>query len=98
MDKKISATLARIHFGELMDEAQSGPVIVERDGIPKIVILSKRHYDELIRSHATPDWDDLVREAHYRVREDLAGKSLPHADEIIRQLREERDEQLDGLR
>jgi len=40
MDKTISATQARIHFGEVMQDAQNGPVIVERDGKPQVVILS----------------------------------------------------------
>jgi prevent-host-death family protein len=77
MDKTISATHARIHFGEVIQEAQNGPVIVERDGVPKIVILSKQKYEELIRADATPGWHEMVHEAHYRVREDLASKDQP---------------------
>jgi prevent-host-death family protein len=98
MDKIISATQARIHFGEVMQAAQTSPVIVEKDGVPKIVILSKQKYDELTRASAAHGWRELVRQAHARVREDLAGKSLPQAGDVIRQIREERDEQLNGLR
>jgi prevent-host-death family protein len=58
MLKTVSATQARIHFGELMQQAQNGPIVVERDGRPEVVILSKQVYDELAtaapqRNHST---------------------------------------------
>lgn len=98
MDKRISATQARIHFGEVMQAAQRDPVIVERDGVPQVVILSKQKYDELMQAAPTQSWRELVQETHRHVREDLAGRSLPPAEEILRQIRDERNEQVDDLR
>jgi prevent-host-death family protein len=95
MQKTFSATEARIHFGELLREAQNGPVIVERDGVPQVVILSKQQYDELVQGNG---WRDLLNLAHQKIQVELAGRSLPDAAEMIRLGREERDEQLNHLR
>ena len=40
MNRTISSTEARIRFGEVMRHAQDGPIIVERDGQPQVVIIS----------------------------------------------------------
>ncbi|MGN6757032.1 MAG: methyltransferase, partial [Thermomicrobiales bacterium] len=45
-------------------------------------------------AQSRPDWLAAVDELRARVREGLAGRTLPPAEEIIRQMREERDEQL----
>ncbi|MGN6812294.1 MAG: hypothetical protein ACTHMP_15610, partial [Thermomicrobiales bacterium] len=45
-------------------------------------------------AQSRPDWPAAVNELRARVREGLAGRTLPPAEEIIRQMREERDEQL----
>lgn len=94
MGRTISATQARIHFGEIMKQAKIGPVIVERDGKAEVVIISKKAYDELIATNPQPDWRTLLEEAQESVRTALAGRELPDPAEIIRQGREERDEQL----
>jgi len=47
---KISATEARIHFGEVIKRAYAGEhVIVERDSIPVVVILSFPNYERLLQ-------------------------------------------------
>lgn len=97
-NKVISATEARIHFGEVMRQAQAGPVVVERGGIPQVVVLSKKAYDDLVAAAPQKGWKDLLKEAHRRVRKDLGGRRLPPAEETIRAGREERSEQVDGLR
>ncbi len=45
----MSATEARVHFGELMRRVVEGqePVIVERGGKPKVVVLSVAEYERL---------------------------------------------------
>jgi len=48
MLKTISATKARINFGDVMKQAKIAPVIVERSGKAEVVILSKKAYDQLI--------------------------------------------------
>jgi prevent-host-death family protein len=94
MNRTISATEARIHFGEVMRKAKSGPVIVERDGKADVVVISKQEYDRLVENVPKQDWWSMVEELHAKLRVELAGRTLPDPAEIIRQGREERDEQL----
>ena len=94
MIKTISATKARIHFGEVMKQAKIAPVIVERDGKAEVVVLSKKVYDQLVAANQRKDWRKLLKEAHKSIREALNGRELPDPAEMIRQGREERDEQL----
>jgi len=98
MEKIFSATEARIHFGALMQDAQNGPVIVERDGKPQVVILSKPAYDALMSGTSPRAWRQLVLEARQQAQADLGKRSLPSPEEMIRQAREERDAQLNHLR
>ena len=95
MEHTISATQARIRFGELMQEAQKGPVTVERDGKPQVVVISKRAYDELISNVPGSGWRTLLLETHRRVQIELAERDLPTPEEIIQQERETRDERYD---
>jgi len=94
MNRTISATEARVHFGEVMRKAKSGPVIVERDGKADVVVISKAEYDRLVENVPKQDWWSMVEELHAKLRVELAGRTLPDPAEIIRQGREERDEQL----
>ena len=94
MERTISATQARIHFGEIMKQAQIGPVIVERDGKAQVVVISKKTYDELIAANTQPDWRTLLEEAHESIRAEIGGRQLPDPAEMLRLAREERDEQL----
>jgi len=87
----ISATEARIHFGEVMRRARQGPIIVERDGKPEVVVLSKESFDALLAGLAgSAGWKKLLEEAHQRVRADLAGRTLPEPESILSELRQER--------
>ena len=94
MQKTISATQARIHFGEIMKQARIAPVIVERDGKAEVVVVSKKTYDRLAAADTQNDLQDKLEELHNRIRIELAGRALPDPAELIRQGREERDEQL----
>ena len=60
----------------------------------EVVVLSKQAYDELIAGSTQPAWRTLLKEAHESICAALAGRELPDPAEIIRQGREERDEQL----
>ena len=95
MDKTISATEARIRFGELLQNAQIGPVVVERSGRPIAVVLSIGEYERLSSGQTRTDWRSLLAETHERVRVDLKGRSLPDPALVLRQIREERDENYD---
>jgi prevent-host-death family protein len=94
MQKTISATQARIHFGEIIRQARIAPVIVERGGKEEIVVLSKKTYDRLVTAGVQADMEKRFDELHARIRAELAGRTLPDAADIIRQGREERDDQL----
>jgi len=97
LDNTISATQARIHFGEVIQAAQSGPVLVEKDGKPLVVILSKKAYDILARSAMQQSRYELLQEVHRRVRDELAGRSLTAPEEVIHQERLAREGELNDL-
>ena len=98
MAKTFSATQARIHFGELMLEAQKGPVVVEKDGKPQVVVLSKQAYDTLVDASPPGGWRELLHQAHQSVQAELSGRQLPPPEEMILQDRKDRDERQDALR
>jgi len=94
MLKTISATKARIHFGDVMKQAKIAPVIVERDGKAEVVVLSKKAYDQLVDAKKQANLQKRLELLHAQIRVELKGKKLTDISEIIRQGREERDEQL----
>lgn len=101
MDRKISATDARIHFGELMRQVveEQEPVIVERSGEPHVVVISVDEYERLRAAHQEQeDWRELVSQARAQVRADLGDRRLRPPEEVLQEIREERDEQLTPLR
>ncbi|HEY63480.1 MAG TPA: type II toxin-antitoxin system Phd/YefM family antitoxin [Caldilineae bacterium] len=101
MRRVVSATEARIRFGELMRwvvENQE-PVIVERGGKPHVVVLSIAEYRRLLAGQqAQEDWKALVQQAREQIRAELGERELTPPEEIIRQMREERDAQLLAMR
>lgn len=97
MGRVVSATEARIGFGELMRQAVEShePIIVERGGKPHVVMLSVEEYARLLRAQQQQDnWRELVRQARAQIEADLGGRVLPPPEEILARIREERDEQL----
>jgi prevent-host-death family protein len=94
MERTVSATQARIHFGEIMKQAKVGPVIVERDGKAEVVVISKKEYDRLIAANKKTHWRKLLKEAHKSIRAEIGDRRLPDPAEMLRLAREERDEQL----
>lgn len=100
MERMVNATEARIHFGELMRRVveRQEPVIVERGGKPYVVMLSIGEYERLLRAQqGQQSWKELVHQAREQIRAELGKRELPPPEEIIRQMREERDAQLLGL-
>ena len=102
MENTLSATQARINFGEVMRQVveQERPIIVERAGKPLVVILSIETYERLIASQSK-DQDELLLEQarllRQRIQTRLGDKKLPAPEEIIRQMREERTRELTDL-
>lgn len=99
MLKIISATKARINFGEVMKQAKIGPIVVERGGKAEVVVISKKAYDQLVAAKKGVDWRRLLEEAHKSIRAEIGDRQLPDPAEMLRLAREERDEQLlDSMR
>jgi prevent-host-death family protein len=105
MERVIGATEARVHFGELMRQVteKEQTVVVERDGRPQVVVLSVAAYERLRAAAGLHGWQNaLERAAEVSARiAARRGGQLPPADEMVREAREARDEQLDsalGLR
>lgn len=70
MDQVVSATEARIRFGELMQRATETqePIVVERGGKPYVVVLSVAEYERLLagqqeRSRTALERLGCIREA-----------------------------------
>jgi prevent-host-death family protein len=101
MKRTVSATQARIHFGELMRrvvESQE-PIIVERGGKPHVVVLSVDQYESLLAGQQhQEDWRELVQQAREQIRAELGERQLTPPGEVLRQMREERDAQLLAVR
>ena len=102
MRKTMSATQARVNFGEVMRQVveQDRPIIVERAGKPQVVILSIDTYEQLVAAQ-TGDRDELLLEQakvlRERIRTRLGDANPPTPEEIITQMREERTRELTDL-
>jgi prevent-host-death family protein len=102
MKRTMTATEARVHFGELMRRVaeHDETVVVERGGKPQVVVISLAEYDRL-RGEQEPeeDWWELAARSRRLIDEFRQGRPLPDIDELIHEIREERDAQLlDALR
>jgi prevent-host-death family protein len=103
MEHIISATEARARLGELIRHAaETGEaVIITRRSRPQAVLLSLAEYERLKANAKEEQSDALERILRLgdEIRARRGGKPLmPPPEEVIRQMREERDEQLLGRR
>jgi prevent-host-death family protein len=101
MDRTVSATKARTGLGALMDWVRNTgePVVIEHSGEPHAVLLSVDSYQRLVAGLAQEsDWRTLVQQARELIREELGERQLPPPEDVIRDMREERDAQLFDLR
>ena len=102
MENTMSATQARVNFGEVMRQVveRNRPIIVERAGKPQVVILSIESYEQLIAAQRG-DRDELLLEQAKALRERiqtrLGNTKLPAPEDIIAQMREERTRELTDL-
>ena len=102
MERRVTATEARVHFGELLrDVSERGSVVVvERGGQAQAVVLSMDEYRRL-RARETPlkAWLERADEVATAIQRGLAGRPMPDADELIEAGREERfDALIESLR
>ena len=49
----VTATQAKNHFGQVLEEAQVRPVVIEKSGRRHSVLLSARQYDALVAAAQT---------------------------------------------
>ena len=100
MERVVSATEARIRFGELMRQAVETheAIIVERGGKPHVVVLSVEEYERRLKRQQQDEWKGLVHGARAQIEADLGGRTLPRPEEILDQVREGRNEQLLAMR
>jgi hypothetical protein len=69
-------------------------IIIEPGGKSHVVVLSVEEYERLLKGQQQGDWKELVCGARAQIQADLGGRKLPRPEEILEQVREERDEQL----
>ena len=104
MERVVSATDARVRFGEMMHYLNhtQEPIIVEKSGDPQMVMLSIEHYKRLQNqlnssSFEVASWVERVQQTREKIFAELGGKELPDAAELIRNMRENRNAQLVDL-
>lgn len=101
MEQVVSATEARIHFGEMMRRVveKQEAVIVERSGEPQVVVISLAQYEQYkaLRG-AQSDWLQEALAVRQRIAQELDGRPVTPPEEIIREMREERSEHFSHLR
>jgi prevent-host-death family protein len=97
----VTATEARVHFGEIMRRAEGDEtIVVERSGEPKVVIMSIENFERLSEGHGNmaiaddvPEWRRKLEEVREKASQELAGKNIDWA-EVIHEGREERSRQI----
>jgi prevent-host-death family protein len=102
MERMVSMAEACIRFEELMREVaeRHETIIVEQDGQPRIVVLSVEDYRRLKAAQLRPPWEETlkeVQEMRARIQARRRGEPVPLPEDIIREMREERDAELTGL-
>lgn len=100
MTEMVSTIEATDHFDDLMKRVvrDRTAVVVEREGKPYVLVVPADEYERWHERQPENDWETLVEEARAEIRAHLGGRTLPPADEIIQEMREERDAQLLGPR
>jgi prevent-host-death family protein len=103
MVKVVSATEARVRFGELIRRVREDgeTYIVERAGARQVVVLSVDRYDALVEAASGDARRDSLARGYalgQRLRAGREGAPIEAPEEAIRLSRQERDSELDGLR
>jgi len=96
VERRISATEARVHFGELLDSVskRNDIVFVQRAGAPAVVVVSLEEWQRRCEQASDP-WAGIAEEMeeHWAYMDEQYGDSWHHeaVDEILRAAREDRD-------
>ena len=97
MTRTISATEARVHFGDVLRSVteRGETIVVERSGKPLAVVLSFDTYARLRNNgKQKEDWWTLAERARERIARELNGRPLPDIVQLINDSREERDAEI----
>jgi PHD/YefM family antitoxin component YafN of YafNO toxin-antitoxin module len=88
----ISATKARMHLGEMIDEIDRDgePIVVETDDQPRIVLLTPDEYAGLEKRERWRQFLERRDELAEQFQRELGGRPQPDWDRYIREGREER--------
>ena len=78
---KVSATQAKNHFGQLLQSAQNGPVVIEKAGRRHSVLISAEHFDALRAAGAAVPSMQQRRREFYRRHKDWIDEQNRHFDE-----------------
>lgn len=99
MSKRVSATDARIHFGEILRAVQEGgdTVIVERGGRAAAVIVPVAAYERMTGSAASRSALARIAALHRLWKTGLDAGRISDAAAAIHEGRAERDAQLDEI-
>jgi prevent-host-death family protein len=103
MNKTISATEARVHFGQWLRRVseQNLTVIVEKAGKPEAVLLSMDAYGRLqgaLSAGARPDPLAAARALRERIHARRGGQPMSSPEDVIARMREDRQDELTPLR
>lgn len=99
MSTVMSATEARVHFGEVLRRVENNETVtVERGGQPKAVILSVEEYEKLKADHHQKEsWEERLIRARDRYLREVVDPDYD-VEENETQMREERSDELyEGL-
>jgi prevent-host-death family protein len=81
MTKRVSATQARVQFGEILRTVQEDgeTIVVERDGHAAAVILPVAAYERLGDEARSPNWRARIAALHGLWESELGRRRLPDA-------------------
>lgn len=96
----VTATDARVHFGEILQRVVQNDetILVERSGKPVAVIVPVERYERLASRGLEHDLTARVQQVRAKIRAELGTRDLIPAEEIIARAREDRSEEQLGLR
>jgi prevent-host-death family protein len=83
--RHVSATDARVRFGELLDAVRNRgeTVIVEKSGEPMAAVIPISEYRRLTRRVLGQDWWDRQRKISEELARNLDGRPYPDERELI---------------
>ena len=83
--RHISATTARVRFGELLDSVKDNgeTVIVEKSGKPLAAVIPIAEYRRLTRRVLDQDFWDRTRKVAEELERNLAGRPYPDERDLI---------------